>query len=221
MAKGFTHAHRFSCCDSSRDPSNYTVKTLADAANDSLARDMRNSGCLEINADLIEKMNIDMANKKKTKKFDDEAMKKVVASMNFKDDVCALSELGGGATVLSGQTDGRMTNASVTPENIQRDLPELRVVFRSLYNDLMEKSPDDALFETTEFATNDSDLEFDDTASTELKNLFKSTKTKIIKLRARLAELEAGSPRLSGSTGHSQPADDMSCGSDVEPVQDA
>ena len=68
--------------------------------------------------------------------------------------------------------------------------------------ELREKSPDDALFSLPFFLDDPMEsMSLSSSVSTELKNLFKITKTKVTQLRARLAELGQGSPPPSGSAG--------------------
>ncbi len=68
--------------------------------------------------------------------------------------------------------------------------------------ELREKSPDDALFSLPLFTDDPMEtMSLSYSASTELKNLFKVTKTKLTQLCAHLAELGQGSPPPIGSAG--------------------
>ena len=188
---------RCTAWDSSWCSETFTVKTLGSAVNASLLHELEDMGCDEIPSELL----IEMKSAKSKTKFNTEAMERVADSMRFKQgELDGMSDVGSRASALtegSHATNGRDTNRSVTSEQVQTDIVRFRTEFGRLMIELREASPDDSLFATPLFADTDDPMDsmsLSSSASTELKNILKTTKTKVTQLRARLAELKHGAP---------------------------
>jgi hypothetical protein len=101
------------------------------------------------------------------------------------------------------QTTGPALNCSVVTENIQCHMPELHLELSALKQELLEKSPDDPLFnEPVMTESNVENLSLSSSTSSKLKALYEDTKACILLLKLRLAELmHSVPPSLSGSAG--------------------
>ncbi len=135
---------------------------------------------------------------KNGKVFSDAAMKRVAESMNFKEKAGFNPTAPDAASNLSTNshfTDGAETNRSVTSADIQCKLPELRIELQRLREHLAELSPDDQVLKESdqqdEFMDDNS---LNSSASAALAALFKDTISSIKQLKARISEIEHGSP---------------------------
>ena len=208
--EAFEDTERFTAWDSSWCSETFTVKTVNSLANETMLCELDGLGCNDIPAELL----IEMKTASSKKKFTSDAMERVAASMRFRDgELDGMTDAGSRAsplTVGDHMTTGKDTNRSVTSEQVQTDLTRFRTDYGRLMIELREKSPDDALFSLPLFTDDPMEtMSLSSSASTELKNLFKATKTKVTQLRARLAELSQGTPPPSGSAG---PAPDNGVG---------
>ncbi len=210
LMNGFVEEEKLAALDSKWDADNYRVKTLKGAATSDFISEMSSLGMVDIPQELLAQMRNDKKGVK-GKKFDNAAMERVAEAMRFNDgEGCDLTNVGSGATRFSNtdaQTTGAESNRSTTTKDVQRDLQQFRQDFNRLKLRLRELSPEDPLFLETFFSDDPlDDMSLTSAASTDLKKLLKLTKSSLLRLRSRIAKIEQGGPRLSGSAV-SSPAD--------------
>ena len=202
IMEAFSDEDKLAAMDSSWDAENFCVKTLRSTSTNNFIGEMTKLGLLDIPAELLAEMN--KSTDSGVPRFDTDAMERVAEAMRFTDkEGCSLTNVDGGASRLSDashSTNGQESNRTTTTEHVQRDLPQLRIDFNRLKLRLRDIAPEDPLFEESFFSDDPLDgMELDDSASADLKTLHSLTKRNIVRLRSRIAEIEQGSPRLSGS----------------------
>ena len=201
IMQGFADELRMSAMDSKWDGKNFCVRTLRSLSSNNFIKEMTKLDLVEIPEELRAEMKKGTG-AKGGMTFDDAAMDRVAEAMRFDNkEGCDLTGVNEGPSRVgdaSQTTNGRSTNRSVTTEQVQRDLDQLRTDFGRLKQRLREISPEDPIFKETFYS--DDPLEdmslssISTSASTELKELLKTTKKAILRLRARIGELEHGSP---------------------------
>ena len=143
------------------------------------------------------------------KVFSDEAKQSVAKAFHFKNKPGFNPTPADAASCLSDNSHsstGAQSNRSVTTQDIQVQMPELRTELHQLKEQLRSISPDDDLLDNDLMATTDVDqLSFGSNASAILAQLFKDTQDCIRLIKVRLGDLqrEAVPPAISGSTGPS------------------
>jgi hypothetical protein len=139
-------------------------------------------------------------------KTPDAAKERVAAVFNFRNKPGYNPTPADQASVMtdtSHSTNGAASNRSVTTDNIQCQLPELRLRLNHLRERLRILSPADPLFsENVMVDSTFDDISLSSNASLVLNAIYKDTKTCIRMLLVRISELEHGSPPpSSGSAG--------------------
>jgi hypothetical protein len=152
------------------------------------------------------------------KQFSDAAKEAVAKGLRFKNKAGFNPTPADTASVLSNNshtTTGAASNRSVTTQDIQCRLPELRSELNRLRQRLLEVSCDDKLFgHPLMTSTSVDELSLNSSASAQLAAFYKDTEQCILLLKVRLGELGVdGSPLpASGSTGPSPSSDEGSRG---------
>jgi hypothetical protein len=128
------------------------------------------------------------------KKFSDEAKEAVAREFRFKNRGGYNPKEGDAASCLSEHTrstSGAQSNRSVTTNDVQCRLPELRVELHQLKDELRELSPQDELFDNDIMKSIEiDDLSLGSSESVILAQLFKDTKQCILLLKTRIADLK-------------------------------
>jgi hypothetical protein len=201
--------------DSKWDGEKYAVTTLTELSNASFLSKMtaRGMDILLPEIMLAAKTNTESGGPRTgKKKFSDEAMNRVAESYNLKNkrglNVTPIAQASN-FSVNSVSTNGNESNRSVTTQDIQARMPELRITMNALKDKLATLSAYDPLFDDP--IMNDvvlDDLSASSSPEDALNAVYKDTKTCITKLTVRIGELEHGRPPpRSGSAGPSS-ADD-------------
>ena len=131
--------------------------------------------------------------------------------MQFNDkEGCALTGVDGNASRYldtTTVTNEQESIRSTTTNDVELNLTQLRIDFNRHKIILRNMSLEDSLFKET-FLGDDllQGMDLEDSDSTERKTLYSLTKKNMVRLRARIAELEQGAPHLSGSAA-SPPVD--------------
>lgn len=196
----FSPTSRLSASDSIWNAENRSIRLVGSTTTTSFAARMEER---EATFDLSALM---VASRATTSQFSDEAKERVAALHNLRRRPGYNPTPAGDASAISNTshtTNGAASNRSVTSENIQCHMPELRLELSSLKQELLERSPEDPLFnEPVMIDSNVDNLSLSSSASSELKALYKDTKACILLLKLRLAELRHGvPPPSSGSAG--------------------
>jgi hypothetical protein len=199
----FSPTARLSASDSIWNAENRSVRLVGSTTTTSFAARMEER---ETTFDLSELMVASCVASRDTPRFSDEAKDRVASLHNLRNRPGYNPTPAGDASAISNtthQTNGAASNRSVVTENIQCHMPELRLELSALKQELLEKSPDDPLFnEPVITESNVKNLSLSSSTSSELKALYKDTKACVLLLKLRLAELKHGvPPPVSGSAG--------------------
>jgi hypothetical protein len=200
----FSPTSRLSASDSIWNAENRSVRLVGSTTTTSFVARMEER---ETTFDLSELMAASrVASARDTPQFSDEARERVAALHNLRNRPGYNPTPAGDASAISNTshaTNGAASNCSITTENVQCHMPELRLELSSLKQELLECSPEDPLFdEPVMVDSNVDNLSLSSSASSELKALYKDTKACILLLKLRLAELKHGvPPPSSGSAG--------------------
>jgi hypothetical protein len=133
-----------------------------------------------------------------SKTFSDAAKSEVADGFRFKNRPGFNPKEGDAASCLSENshtTNGAASNRSVTTQDVQCKMPELRIELHQLQDQLRELSPTDDLFEHDLVASTDIDqLSFSSNASAIIETLFKDTQECIRLFKVRISELQQDAP---------------------------
>eukprot|EP00956_Cyclotella_meneghiniana_P028222 scaffold65021_cov87-Cyclotella_meneghiniana.AAC.9 len=150
--------------------------------------------------------------------FSDASKEEVAKGLRFKDKPGYNPTSAVAASVLTDRsqaTSGAQSNRSVTTNDIQCQLPELRNELNQLRQRLLELSPDDDLFDHPLIAASTvDDLSEHSLASAQLNAFYKDTQQCILLLKTRIGELfqDGRPPPESGSAAPSPSAEEESRG---------
>jgi hypothetical protein len=189
------------------DPETYEVKTLTESKASSFADVMEKKQPAVLLPEIMTmadrgRKNHDNSAAKAGRsgaKTPDAAKERVAAVFNFRNKPGYNPTPADQASVMtdtSHSTNGAASDRSVTTDNIQCQLPELRLLLNHLRERLCLLSPEDPLF--NENVTVDStfeDISLSSNASLILNAIYKDTKTCIKLLLVCISELEHSSPR--------------------------
>jgi hypothetical protein len=220
VLSGFTMTSRFRAADSTFDPKTYEVKTLTESKATSFADVMEKKQLAVLLPEIMTmadrgRNNHDTPGTRAGRtgaKTPDAAKERVAAVFNFCNKPGYNPTPADQASVMtdtSHSTNGAASNRSVTTDNIQCQLPELRLRLNHLRERLRLLSPEDPLFsENVMVDSTFEDISLSSNASLVLNAIYKDTKTCIRMLLVRISELEHGSPPpSSGSAGPSASAE--------------
>jgi hypothetical protein len=204
VLSGFTMTSRFRAADSTFNSETYEVKTLSETKANSFADVMEKKQLAVLLPEIMTmadrgRSNRDGAAGNLGTKTPDAAKERVAAVFNFRNKRGYNPTPADQASVMtdnSHSTNGAASNRSVTTDNIQCQLPELRLRLNHLRERLRLLSPDDSLFaENVMMDSTFEDISLSSNASLVLNAIYKDTKTSIRMLLVRISELEHGSPR--------------------------
>lgn len=211
----FSPTHRLSASDSVWNAEDRSVRLVGSTSVTTFTARME---ARETTFDLSELMAASRAaSSQSTPQFSDEARERVAALHNLRRRPGYNPTAAGDASAFSNTShtsNGAASNRSVTTENIQCNMPELRLELSSLKQELLERSPDDPLFrEPVMLESNVDNLSLSSSASSELKALYKDTKACNLLLKLCLAELKHGVPPPSSGSAGQPPSNDGGVGS--------
>jgi hypothetical protein len=212
---GASEQYRLRAPDSKWDASTRSITPLQEINRSSFTAKMEAQNMTFLLPEVMAKY------KKSTqdKKFSDEAKEAVAREFRFKNKGGYNPKEGDAASCLSEHTQstsGAQSNRSVTTNDVQCKLPELRIELHQLRDELRELSPQDEFFDNDILKSVEiDDLSLGSSESAILAQLFKDTKQCILLLKTRIASLksEAPPPATNGSTGPSPSTREGSRGS--------
>ena len=216
IVSGFSPAIALTAKDSRWDHDLYRVSTLQDLTMpSSFSKRMEDKGMGELLPEILGMAQVEQDRKARNKAKVDETKQKVADAYRLRkkegfdpDPADAASRL----TEASRQTNGQASNRSVTTENIQSDMPNLRLELSELKSKLEAVSPTDSLLEHPAAADDAVDnLSAGSNFSVTLKAFYKDTKDCINKIKFRISELSLGCPPPSSGSSGPPPSGEGGC----------
>lgn len=216
ILSGCKETHRLSARDAKWDSTTRSITPLSQIGRSDFTAKMAQRNMTILLPEVMASYNKQSSSKKN---FSDAAKEEVAKGLRFKDKPGYNPTPADAASVLTSNsqaTSGAASNRSVTTNDIQCQLPELRNSLNQLRQQLLECSPDDELFDHPLMASSSvDDLSEHSSASAQLNAFYKDTQQCILLLKTRLGELgqDGFPPPASGRTDPSPSNEEGSRGS--------